>query len=168
MKNLLDKHPDTSHVLMVDDYYLEQSREILKLVDEYAAYCEWSQTTDTVLGASTWIRVRDRSFTTKTRFYDETTPEAYNPHGEKYSPRSIGLIPVAAVGACYIFPIHAWKKNGYQCNPYTFQPEHVSLCRGFRTLLDLNVKLWRHDRTDAIYPLTKVLRVKLGAWRRRL
>jgi hypothetical protein len=149
-----------SHVLMIDDYYLDQVEEVELLLDEYGIRC----TLNSILGASTWVKVRWSTILKKNRFYDVgTTPEAKN-----LSLGHMGLIPVRAVGACYIFPVEAWKTNGYTCNPEKFEPEHVGLCRGYSTFLDLNVKLWRHDRTDAILPLSHSTRVAVGRWRRKI
>lgn len=160
MAAVIRKWPETTHILMVDEYYMSQDQSIISLCLDAAKF-----DSECIVGASTWVLSRRDTIRKTYRFYDwGTTPECMH-----VPFNSVGIPRVNAVGACYIFPIEAWLKNGYNPNTIRFETEHISLCRGFPTYIDLNVKLFRPDREkDACYPLHKAMRVKLGAWRRKV
>jgi hypothetical protein len=100
-------------------------------------------------------------------FYDTgSTPEATYLNWKK----SHGLLRVETVGACYIFPLDAWLENGlgYYANPVRFEVEHRSICQGREVYLDLDARFWRPDRTDAVYPYSKLVRIAAGDILRRI
>ncbi len=159
----LESYPDTEHVLMIDSYYLGQTRSIANLLDEY-------DQCDGILGASTWIVDKTR-IRAKNRFFDNwTTPEcaevllprAYVTRPSQYLKEyhsKNGWTSVRAVGACYLYPLSVWKKNGYKV-PSTGGCEHNYLCEmsGLPVWLSLNVGFWREP---SAYTWTKRIRCSL-------
>lgn len=163
MKQVLIERSSTTHVLMVDSYYLHQTGPIRQLLDDY----EKLNHPYSFLGASTWIfgRLRLRHPYHHVYFYDTgATPE-----GTKLKLTDRGIMPVSGVGACYIFPVEAWvNAGGFRPREDKFQVEHLSIQRGHECFLDLNAQLWRHDRTDRIYSWPKMVRIAAGDVLRRI
>lgn len=161
MKRALEEKPSTTHVLMVDSYYLHQTGQIRQLLDDYAQLDP-----ESFLGASTWVhgRIRLRHPYPRVYFYDTgATPE-----GKYLQLQDRGVIRVSGVGACYIFPVEAWTNNGgFRPRQDQFQVEHLSIQKGRECFLDLNAQLWRHDR-DKSYPWTKMFRIAAGDGLRRM
>lgn len=162
MWKAVDRYADLTHVLMVDAWYLpEQYEQVEKLVEDYR---NWDKTT--ILGAGTWTRLRVdlRKPFGVIRFNDiGATPE-----GLHYTLKSRGVVPVKVCGACYIFPIEAWRKNHYRADwTNGMVTEHEAVCNGFRCYLDLNVQLRRQD-PKAIRPLGKLIRIAVGKRLRKL
>src|SRR5712692_1185323 len=70
--------PSTQHILMIDSYYVHQSEQIRKLVEEYFELSSRPVFRNCIVGASTWIHDSTR-MKPRNRFYDNwTTPEGLN------------------------------------------------------------------------------------------
>ena len=152
MEKALQDYPHLTHVLMIDSYYLDQLKAINRLIRDYKLVNE----DNVIIGSSTWAilmnHMRHYIFKQK-RFYDfGSSPEA-----RYYSHNTNGFLRVESVGACYIFPIEAWKKNKYNPNKEFFEVEHKSLCRGFNCYLDFNSKLWRDDYSNSFMDKIKYI-----------
>ncbi len=126
----LRRFPETTHILMIDSYYLGQLN-LDRLLADY-------KDEDSILGASTWTHSRS-TLNPKTVFWDSwTTPEA-----TYCLPTQQGIVKVQSVGACCIFPVNAWKESGGYDAP-DFGTEHMWLCQrsGRPVYLDFDVKLF--------------------------
>ncbi len=168
VESALSAYPETKHILMVDSYYLQQGSEILKLVNEYEKLAAHQKPPGLVLGASTWIRDKTRIIP-RSHFFDgwatpegkEITLSQARSHG--------GLLPVKAVGACYIYPRPVWEVSGYGVFPDLHGGEHNWLCErsGVPVLLSLNEMLWHEPIT---YSWSKRIRmsVNLGRFKNTL
>jgi hypothetical protein len=155
----LTSFPETEHILMIDSYYLHQTSEVIKLVSHYEQIASTSGFRDCIVGASTWIfdatRVRPR-----TRFFDGwTTPEAMSIDLD-YAKAKGGLLPVRAVGACYIYPRAVWERVGYDVPIDLHGCEHNWLCEhsGLPVRLSLDEMLWRDP---IVYSWPKRIRMSL-------
>ena len=151
MKEALVSYPDAMHILMIDSYYLAQTEEIKKLLQEYE---NESPSEEHIVGASTWFLDKTR-LRPRIRFWDTwITPEAENfrlPIGGEHH----DWVKVRAVGACYLYPRRVWEEHHYDVPKEG--GEHVSLCMasGLPVWLSLNVKLWRDP---VVYSWRKRLR----------
>lgn len=163
----LENNPETTHIAMVDSYYVDQEPQLVQLIADYEK-CEAT----IILGASTW-QVQKRTVVSKVSFYDGwTTPEARFLLGD-YSPQKDSLVrqfktpipnlmPVRSVGGCYIFPRKIWD-NGVRYGVFNdlHGCEHNYLCEssGLLVYLDFNARLWREPFS---YPLSKRMRMSLA------
>src|SRR6266567_6304393 len=157
--NALSTYPATQHILMVDSYYLQQTKEILKLVQEYGKLTLSQGPPGLILGASTWIHDKTRVLP-KLRFFDLwTTPEGRFITPD-YASNHGGLVPVRAVGACYVYPRSVWEKVGYGVVDDLHGCEHNWLCErsGLPVTLSLNEMLWREP---VVYSWPKRVRMSL-------
>lgn len=160
LEEALSLYPHTQHVLMVDSYYLSQTREIRKLLSQYSRL---STSSECIVGASTWFQDRTR-IVPRIRFWDSwITPEAGHVRLPEKDTRA-GLMRVRAVGACYVFPRGVWEAHPYSVP--TNGGEHTSLCErsGLPVWLSLNVQLWR---APVVYPWPKRIRQTLHLGRMR-
>jgi hypothetical protein len=173
----LGKYPETTHILMVDSYYLGQTAGLARLVSDY-----YSISLPMILGATIWInprsRIRDYLSGGKIEFYDKwAVPDArFLPYGWKPQTDVIsqylvvpikGLYPVCSVGACYIFPRSVWD-SGVRYAPVEDLSgcEHNCLCKasGLKIYLDFNVALWRYQK----YNFSKTVHVRAGFYKDKL
>jgi hypothetical protein len=155
----LNVFPQTQHILMIDSYYVDQENQILKLVQEYAKKTLVEFPEGCILGASTWILDKTK-IRSRFRFYDGwTTPEALELNPTLIQKQG-GVIPVKAVGGCYLCPRSVWEKTHYGVPEDLHGCEHNWLCEqsGLPVFLSLNEMLWRKP---LIYPLSKRVRVTL-------
>jgi hypothetical protein len=136
--------PSTQHILMIDSYYVHQSEQIRKLVEEYLKLSSSLEFRNCIVGASTWILDSTR-MKPRIRFYDNwTTPEGLNLNW-KIAKQKGGTIRVRAVGGCYLYPRFAWERASYGVPDDLHGCEHNWLCEknSLPVLLTLNVALWR-------------------------
>jgi hypothetical protein len=136
--------PETKHVLMIDSYYLQQEKQIRKLIKEYLDMTLTTHREGCILGASSWIYDKTRIWP-RHRFYDGwTTPEGSSLRLEKVE-KDGGMIRVKAVGGCYLYPRWVWEKIRYGVPEDLHGCEHNWLCEysGLPILLSQNVMLWR-------------------------
>ena len=137
----LERYPETSHILMIDSYYLNQPRSIIALMSRY-------DDPGVIQGGATWIP-RKRRLWPENAFYDAwTTPEFRELMWSKKI-RSLPPIKVKAVGAVYICPVNAWKKRGYGIPVYGC--EHNYLCEGSSCFMDFSAEFWRDPFAYPMY-----------------
>lgn len=147
-REALRQHPDLTHFLSLDSYYLDDVEEIRALVAEYEKAGK-----DVILGASTWYKDPSR-IRIKYWFWDTwTNPEflgwepTYRNTGEKFSFNRHGWVKTKGAGGFTIVPRWAWEKQGYAI-PYPFpesgcESNYLSRCPGIDTYITFNVKAWR-------------------------
>ena len=155
--------PETKHVLMIDSYYLQQEKQIRKLIKEYLDITLTTHREGCILGASSWIYDKTRIWP-RYRFYDGwTTPEGSSLRLEEVE-KDGGMIRVKAVGGCYLYPRWVWEKIRYDVPGDLHGCEHNWLCEqsGLPVLLSLNERMWREP---VIYPGGKRLRMSLNLGR---
>lgn len=156
VEKALFQYPDLTHLLMIDSYYCDQKDQVRRLIEEY-------DDPAIILGAATLVTLDTHFGEPEVHFYDHgTTPEGSTFLSGEHE--GIFRIKVRAVGAIYIFPIDAWFKNRYRCNPLYFEPEHIPLCEGFDCYLTFKTKFWRKP---VRYSFVKKVRVLLGYYLRR-
>lgn len=148
-KILLEKYPDTTDILQIDSYYIQDVPEIRRLVWAYKNNLQ--QYGECILGASTWYI--DPSRIRKKKWYWDTwtnpeflgkTPD-YSPPWSRNTP--IGWQETKGAGGLAIYPRWAWEKQGYGI-PEPFpesgcEANYLSRCPGIRTFITFNVQAWR-------------------------
>ena len=169
--------PETTHILMIDSYYVSQDQVTSQLIQDYEKTAG-----NLILGAAIWARLRFRLNHVFTRghmqFYDQwAVPDArWMPYGWRpesdwlasrfHSPLQ-GLYRVCSVGGAYIFPRTVWD-NGlrYRCPDDLHGCEHNWFCEqsGLPVYLDLNAEYERIKR----YSIVKCARCSLGDWFNRM
>src|SRR3989442_365678 len=163
--------PETSHILIIDTYYLNFVSEIKELLQSY----EDTGDTHLALGASIWYW--DRSHIRPCiRYYD--TASAIEMRGRKwYKPQNLpnGLMRVSGVGACWILPRKTWEESdGFVItdeDPVAGSSRSLTDNARLRVLLNCSVRLWRNhsDNPDIPdYAPSKRIRVSLGEIRRKI
>src|SRR5437867_830662 len=140
VKKAIELHPDMTHYLMLDSYYIDDLDEIQNLIAHY----NWRGKPDVILGASTWYvdpsRIRKRFW-----FWDSWTNPEYNMFNLKDAPT--GWVKAKGAGGMVIVPRWVWEKQGYDI-PEPFpesgcESNYLSRCHGTETYLDFDVKAWR-------------------------
>lgn len=160
----LKKHPDLTHILMIDSLYLDNAENNNLWLDFTTWYIE--HLSDSILGASCY-QVRDIRWMTEPQIsFVEiwSTPEGSD--STMVESKRSGLIRVQAVGSVYIFPINAWYDNHYKSRDDYFLPEHIDFCRnsGLPIYLSFTYKFFK---SPEIYSLRKKLRITAGYLRRK-
>ncbi len=162
MKALLEKEPDTTHVLMVDSYYTNQPKALLGLVADFSLLRKHYP--EIIIGGSTWFQ--DYYFPyRKYVFWDTwTTPEARMVDITKIR----GICRVKAVGGIIIFPVSIWKNHPFETDSFPSGCEMNSLCEnsGLPCFLSFNVKFFHPNPKR--YSFAKTMRVKAGFYRRKI
>lgn len=148
IRRALDSHPETEHVLVVDHYYLPFPRQVQQLIHDY------KELDKAILGASIWYWARKR-IRPWIAYYDTLSVPEF--HGKRWwNLRNLpnGIIPVTAVGACWIFPRRVWERTDGFTIP---SPPQAGSSRcldttGYRVLLDCKSRLWRTHETNPGIP----------------
>jgi hypothetical protein len=164
-------YPETSHILIIDTYYLNFVSEIKKLLQSY----EDTGDTPLAMGASIWYW--DRSHIRPCiRYYD--TASAIEMRGRKWTKSENlpnGLIRVSGVGACWILPRESWEgSDGFvipDVDPVAGSSRSLRVETRLNALLNCNVKLWRSHADNLnipVYPPFKRIRVSVGEARRKI
>jgi len=173
---LLKEYPETTHVLMIDSYYLPQEQETKTLLLDY-------RKTDgsMILGGAVWARLRLRIshlVQRRKQFYDQWAvpgarwmPYGWRPENDWLADRFRvpvkGFYRLNSVGGAYLFPRILWD-NGlrYKCPDDLHGCEHNYFCEhsNLPVYLDLNVHYWREKK----YGVVKCFRCSIGAWLDRM
>jgi hypothetical protein len=167
----LSIYPETSHILIIDSYYLNFASEIQELLRSYKD----GDDTSLIMGASIWYW--DRSHIRSCiRYYD--TASAIEMRERKwYKTKDLpsGLIRVSGVGACWILPRETWEESGGfvipDPDPVAGSSRSLHGSMKLNVLLNCNVKLWRThtDNPDVpVYTPFKRIRVSVGEIRRKI
>jgi hypothetical protein len=142
----LKLYPDTTHIVNIDSYYLEQRKSIVKLLESY----EKLDNNDLILGAPTWFYERS-TVLRRAFFYDTWACPEMDP-SPIYLLRAPegGYAQVSSVGSCVIYPRWIWEKHGFH-NPEPFPEAGIFYNYLFQksrlpVLVDFRIKFWR-DRT---------------------
>ena len=159
--------PETTHVLWIDSYYLNQTNAIQQLLMDYETLSAIRG--NLILGGA--ILCHDRTkIRHRVSYYDTwSTPELDGAHFRvDLSDVHSGFETVSSVGGVYVYPRTVWEKHRYQ-RPEPFPEsgcQHNYLCRKSRLpiLLDWNALFWR----NVSYSVPKRLRCSIGNYRRRL
>ena|SRR2546425_2865985 len=165
-------YPETSHILIIDSYYLKFASQVKELLQSYQNI---GIDTSLILGASIWYW--DRSHIRPCiRYYD--TASAIEMRGRKwYKPQNLpnGLMRVSGVGACWILPRKTWEESdGFVItdeDPVAGSSRSLTDNARLRVLLNCSVRLWRNhsDNPDIPdYAPSKRIRVSLGEIRRKI
>ncbi len=168
VENALLEYPSSKHILMIDSAYVAQVEAVTRLIEDYLA-CN----VPLIMGATSWV-VHKKTIRRSIAYYDywSTIEARFIPF--EFDPETDGLVtyferplpklmPVRSVGGCYIFPRSLWDKGVRYGVPDDLHGcEHNFLCErsGLPVYLDFNARLWREP---SVYPLTKRIRVSLGA-----
>src|SRR5712692_6725186 len=102
VEKALSLFPQTTHIFMIDTYYLDQTKQMIALIEEYKQY------KDSILGASTWYI--DPSKILKHKWYWDTwTNPEFLHKGPDYYPLPVEGIPhgwqaTNGAGGFCIFP----------------------------------------------------------------
>lgn len=167
IKQALVQYPDTTDVLMVDSYYLHQTKALSKLIENYKT-CKVSH----IRGGGIWFRSYT-DFFPFVKYYDTwAVPSLKQTHNRyRFRPLS-GTMEVDCVGGVYLFPLSIWSLRHYSV-PFPLRCEHYSIMRmlNMPIVLDLDCRFWRTpgDGSDIpYYPLFKRFRVTIGRVRRRI
>jgi hypothetical protein len=163
----LEIYPATDHVLLIDSYYLHFAPEVAMLISHYQP--GW------MLGASIWQENKQYLRPTVS-YYDTMSVTEFRGKYWRKSDLPRGLIPTSGVGACWIFPLRAWRKSGgfvVKTGPYEMMTSRCidGVRLGLKTMLDCDVKLWRTpmDNPDIpVYSPWKRLVMSVGLWRRKI
>jgi hypothetical protein len=152
----LERFPDTTHVVNLESYYLNQIDSIKKLVRKYTTlggHC--------ILGGTIWWRDYKLS-PSVVRFYDTWCfPELADMTYTVIPPR--GLTRVSSVGSCLIFPREVWETFKF-VNPQPFPEAGIYynwLClkSGLPIFADFGIRFFR-DRSNSEIPIP--------SWKRRI
>jgi len=167
LEKALTKFPETTDILWIDSYYLDQANAIQQLVMDYERLSGIRG--NLILGGATLCHDRTR-IRYKVNYYDTwSTPELEGKHFQSdLSDVHNGPERVSSVGGVYIFPRTVWEKHHYQ-SPEPFPEsgcQHNYLCRESRLpiLLDWSALFWR----NVSYSVLKRLRCSAGDYRRRV
>lgn len=155
MREMLEYYQPTD-VLMIDDYYLDQKKQVQNLVDDYIALKQ--RVGECVLGGGTWTR--DKATKNKLVFWDSlATPECSLLPFEEAK----GIHRASGIGACYLFPFSAWQKGARYGQP-DYGTDHLPFHQqsGLPLWIDLNVKLWHPANADVHVPFYKKVRMAIG------
>jgi hypothetical protein len=166
----LEKYPETTHVLSLDAYYLNQVQALKELLRAYGEL----DNDNVILGAPIWYYRKNRLIDNRPKFYDAWgSPELENIHPwetDNFPP----IVQVPSVGNCVILPVWVWKKYGFLTpEPFPYMGScYTRLCKmsGLPILMDMNAQLIR-DRTnnpEAYYKFSKRFRVSTGEYKNRL
>ena len=170
MTKALEMYPDSTHVLSLDSYYLNQTAALKELIRAY----DELDNDDIILGAPIWYYRKNRLIDNRPKFYDSWgSPELTNihPNDTAHFPQ---FVQVPSIGNCVIFPISVWRRYRFLTpEPFPLMGScYTRLCEisGLPVLIDMKVVLVR-DRTnnpEAYYPFAKRARVSVGDYRARL
>lgn len=170
----LQKHPETTDIMMCDTYYVHQTEPLRKLIDDYTILKRTGYTL--ALGGAVWgiIRTRLKDYFTRQRveWYDKWgvpdlmfTPYGWKPETGKFvmrflNPPMEGLFHTSSLSGVAIYPRSIWDKGfRYAVFDDLHGCEHNYLFEsaGIPRYTDLNAEFWRSVK----YPFTKCLRITL-------
>jgi len=136
----LARFPETSHVIMVESYYLKQEAAIKKLIRRYKETAD----ENLILGAPVWIYLKDRLLT-KQVFYDGWACPELAFYNRKGSPELPTLVQVSSVGSCLIFPRWTWEKTRFANPEYPAKIYYNWLCEnsGCPVIVDMSISFFR-------------------------
>lgn len=157
VKDILQKFPDTTHILMVDSWYLDNPENN----GRWDSFIDSYDDPSIILGAATFVIHKSPYLLSPAQKYFcefSITPEAIDVTQKTEGKH--GRIRVNTVGGVYIFPIEAWTKNGYGGREDYFWPEHNQLCKDFKCYLDFDYEFYKPPKTYSLY---KKLRMTGGA-----
>ncbi len=166
----LARYPQTTHILSLDTYYLNQLLALMHLIKTY----EDLGNENVILGAPIWFYRKNRLIDNRPKFYDAWgCPEMANvrPWQVQSWPE---IIQLSSTGNCLIFPVWIWRKYGFVTpEPFPHLGScYTRLCRlsGVPVLMDMGARLSRDHSNciEAVYPFPKRLRVSLGEYKNRL
>jgi hypothetical protein len=170
IEKALELYPETSQILWIDSYYLDQTGAIETLIRDYLVHS--TKAGDSIVGGPILCHNRTRIFY-KVTYYDTWSTPEYD--GKRWSKgwfddndsRSRDFEIVSGVGGVYLFPRYVWEKVGYRA-PEPFPQsgcQHNWLCResGLRVYLDWNLAFWR----SVTYPPIQRLRCSIGEFLRK-
>jgi hypothetical protein len=137
----LSLYPETSHILVIDSYYLNFASEIKELLRSYEDRGAASE----AMGASIWYW--DRSHVRSCiRYYD--TASAIKMRQRKWSKTKElpnGLMRVSGVGGCWILPRKTWEQSaGFvirDVDPVAGSSRSFPIGTSLSTVLNCGVKL---------------------------
>ncbi|SRR6266571_445572 len=157
VQQALDRHPDLTHILMLDSWYLENPAND----HEWNRFIKAYDDPETILGASTYQVHDTRLFAEPITFFVEIATVLEAADSTMGVEGKTGRIRVQAVGSIYIFPIWAWKTRHYEARKDYFLPEHVDLCRssGYPVYLSFDHRFYKKP---VRYGVWKKLRVAAG------
>ena len=166
----LSIYPETTHILSLDTYYLNQTPALEHLLRTYKEL----DNENIILGAPIWFYRKNRLIDNRPKYYDAWgTPEMANlrPWQVEDWPN---ITQMSAIGNCIIFPAWTWKRHRFETpEPFPLMGScYTRLCRlsGLPVLMDMEARLFRDQTncTEAVYPLLKRMRVSLGDYKSRL
>jgi len=138
-------HPDLTHFLAIDSYYLNDIVEIRQLVKEYQGH------ENVILGASTWY-IDPSRIIKKHWYWDTWTNPEFLGKTPEYSPPQVDTVPEGwqeahGAGGFCIYPRWAWEKQQYGV-PEPFpesgcEANYLSRCDGIKTYITFNTQAWR-------------------------
>jgi len=162
---VLLKHPDTTHILMCDSYYVHQTRGLKRLVNDYEQTDK-----DIILGGAVWGKIRARATdlyrNNYVRWFDEWAVPEFRLI--KYREAFEGLVPTSSVPGVFIFPRSLWDK-GIRFGQYRLLDKnewhHMQGCElnyfcsraPAVKMIDFNARFYR----ERVYPKLKCLRISL-------
>ena len=160
VKILLEKHPETRHVLCCDSAYVEQVEPLKRLIYDYG---ETRLLGNPIIGGAIWgrqrMRVRD-FIDRKMRWTDWwSVPELL--HAKRDNGYEYGLQPVKTMSAVHIFPRTAWD-NGTRYGAYPdygcTETGYFSQHSGLPCFIDFAARF----RRDRIYSVAKCFHCSIG------
>jgi len=164
-------YPETTHILIIDSYYLNFASEIKEFLQSYKD----RGATSLVMGASIWYWDRSH-FRPCIRYYDTASAtEMRDRKWFKIEDLPKGLIRVSGVGACWILPREVWESSGGfvipDRDPVAGSSRSLPVPMNLNVLLNCSVRLWR-THTDnpevPVYAPFKRIRVSIGEIRRKI
>lgn len=140
LREALERFPETSHLVMVESYYLKQEAAIKKLIRRYMDIAN----ENLILGAPVWIFLKDRMLT-KQVFYDGWACPELAFYDRTGSPELPTLVQVSSVGSCLIFPRWVWEKTRFANPEYPKKIYYNWLCEnsGCPVIVDMSITFFR-------------------------
>ena len=174
VKITLEKWPETTDLMMLDSFYIGETRALIELIETYRKL-----ESPACLGPAIWARLRttiSQVFHSETRFYDAwATPElrwcpyGWRPEKDVLTSQEImpvkGFYKVSSIGGCYLFPRSIWDKGTrfsvpedlHGCEHNGFHASH-----NLPKYIDFNTEMFRVKA----YSLAKCVRCSIGNWQR--
>lgn len=133
------EHPEATHILNIESYYLQQYQPLAQLIQDYEAL----NVPEAIMGASTWALIESQEGASII-FYDKwATPEWKTlPSHEKAS----GIRPISSVGSIFIFPVSVWKAGvRFENSGFPLRFYYTNFCYNAQRmiLLDFDSKFYR-------------------------
>lgn len=162
VKIALQAHPDTTDILMIDSYYVNQTKPLMQLINNY-----YYNKHKHIRGGAIWRWSKTGIFR-QAQFYDHWVNPNIQPW---YLIHPRGSQMVRCVGGVYIFPVDVWTLRHYGV-PFPLQTEHYAMLKNcdYPIILDFDCNFWRKPSDSEVYyyPWSKRIRVFLGKWRRSI